>query len=684
MCYLDGNYMKNKFERFYTTSNAGNFLIALLVGLGTGIGAVIFRYLITFFEFVGYSWIPTTFPSLGNLTVVIVPAVGGLIVGLLIYNFAQEAKGHGVPEVMEAVALHGGKIRPVVALVKSLASAISIGSGGSVGREGPIVQIGSSIGSTLGQKLHLSDEKIRILVACGAAGGIAATFNAPIAGVIFALEIIVGEFSVRHFSLVVISSVASSIVGQVVFGDIPAFLIPVEYGITSLWEFSFFPVLSVLAALLGVLFVKSLYWTEDLFSDWKGVPEWLKPMIGGILLGGLALLYPILTGIHWEGQPQIFNVGYDVIEDALAGNLVLGVALALLFMKLLATILTLGSGGSGGVFAPSLFMGAMLGTVFELGVRKIFPSIIAPPGAYALIGMAATFTAAAHAPITAVIILFELTGDYRIIMPLMLTVVITTIISQQILKGESIYTLKLSRRGVHLSRGRDVDILEGVLVKEVMSHDFNVISMNDNLSNLSILLNQTSSHGVVVLDDDGKLFGIVTVSDLRNAISSNSNLDETKVKDVATKRADLLITYPNETIGQALYRMGSRGLGRLPVISRDDPGQILGLIRRQNIIRAYHLALTRRSEITHKIKQLEMETEDDYEVIHLLVNEESAISGKKVSEIACLLPEDSLLVSIKQDGRGVIPHGSTLISPNDFLTIIVNRDDVEDLKEIIK
>jgi len=683
MCYLDGNYMKNKFEKFYSTSNAGSILIALLVGLGTGIGAVIFRYLITFFEFVGYSWIPITFPFLGNLTVVIVPAVGGLIVGLMIYNFAQEAKGHGVPEVMEAVALHGGKIRPVVALVKSLASAISIGSGGSVGREGPIVQIGSSIGSTLGQKLHLSDEKIRILVACGAAGGIAATFNAPIAGVIFALEIIVGEFSVRHFSLVVISSVASSIVGQAVFGDIPAFLIPVEYGITSLWEFSFYPVLSVLAALLGVLFVKSLYWAEDLFSNWKGVPEWLKPMIGGILLGGLALLYPILTGIHWEGQPQIFNVGYDVIEDALAGNLVLGVALAFLFMKLLATILTLGSGGSGGVFAPSLFMGAMLGTVFELGVRKIFPSIIAPPGAYALIGMAATFTAAAHAPITAVIILFELTGDYRIILSLMLTVVITTIVSQQLLKGESIYTLKLSRRGVHLSRGRDVDILEGVLVKEVMSHDFNVISMNDNLSNLSILLNQTSSHGVVVLDEGGKLFGIVTVSDLRNAISSYSNLDETKVKDVATKRADLLITYPNETIGQALYRMGSRGLGRLPVISRDDPGQILGLIRRQNIIRAYHLALTRRSEITHKIKQLELEMEDNFEVVHLLVNEESAIAGKKVSEIARLLPEDSLLVSIKQDGRGVIPHGSTLISPNDYLTIIVNGDDVENLKEII-
>ena len=675
--------MNNKFEKFYSTSNVGSILIALLVGLGTGIGAVIFRYLITFFEFVGYSWIPETFPSLGNLTVVLVPAFGGLIVGLLIYNFAPEAKGHGVPEVMEAVALHGGKIRPVVALVKSLASAISIGSGGSVGREGPIVQIGSSIGSTLGQKLHLSDEKIRILVACGAAGGIAATFNAPIAGVIFALEIIIGEFSVRHFSLVVISSVASSIVGQAVFGDIPAFLIPVEYGITSLWEFAFYPVLSVLAAFLGVIFVKSLYWAEDLFGDWKGVPEWLKPMIGGVLLGGLALLYPTLTGVHWEGLPQIFNVGYEMIEEALAGNLALGVAFSLLFLKLLATILTLGSGGSGGVFAPSLFMGAMLGTVFELGVRKIFPAVIAPPGAYALIGMAATFTAAAHAPITAVIILFELTGDYRIILPLMLTVVITTIVSQQLLKGESIYTLKLSRRGVHLSRGRDVDILEGVLVKEVMSHDFNVISMNDTLRNLSILLNQTSSHGVVVLDEAGKLFGVVTVSDLRNVISSNFDLDETRVKDVATKRTDLLITYSDETIGQALYRMGSRGLGRLPVISREDPGHVLGLVRRQNIIRAYHLALTRRSEITNKMKQLELDTEDHFEVIHLLVNEDSAIAGKKVSEIARLLPEDSLLISIKQDGRGVIPHGSTLISPNDYLTIIVNEDDVENLKEII-
>ena len=675
--------MKLVLGKFSQSSNISRIVIALLVGLCTGVGAVIFRYLINFFGFIGFTWVPVVFPFLGDLVFILVPALGGLIVGLLIYYFAQEAKGHGVPEVMEAVALRGGKIRPIVALVKSLASAISIGSGGSVGREGPIVQIGSSIGSTLGQKLHMSEDMIRVLVACGAAGGIAATFNAPIAGVIFALEVILGEFSIRYFSLVVISSVASSVIGQAVFGDVPAFLIPVEYGIKSLWEFAFYPVLSVVAALVGVLFVRSLYWSEDLFGKWKSVPEWSKPMFGGVLLGGLALFYPMVTGVYWKDYPQIFNVGYDVIESALAGNLMIGVAAALLLLKLIATIITLGSGGSGGVFAPSLFMGAMVGTVFELGIRSVFPAIIAPPGAYALIGMAATFTAAAHAPITAVLILFELTGDYRIILPLMLTVVITTIVSQRLLKGESIYTLKLSRRGVYLSRGRDIDILEGVLVGEVMSHDFSIISKDENLSDLSILLNQTYSHGVVVLDSEGKLYGIITVSDLKNAISMDLDLGGTLVKEVATKREDLLIAYPDETIGQALYRMGSRGLGRLPVVSRDNPNQILGLIRRQNIIRAYQVALSRKSEITHRVKQLEFEKEDRFEVLHFLVNENSKIAGRRVNEIADLMPDDSLVISIRKDGEGVIPHGSTLISPNDSLTILVHKADVDDLKRII-
>ena len=427
---------------------------ALLVGLLTGVGAMIFRFLIRGVAWVGYVWIPMVTEQWGKAYIVFVPAVGGLLVGLLVYNFAREAKGHGVPEVMEAVALRGGRIRPVVAVVKSLASSICIGTGGSVGREGPIVQIGSALGSSIGQVLNLSDDRISNLVACGAAGGIAATFNAPISGVIFALEVIMGgRFSVRYFSSVVVSAVAASVVGRVVLGDIPAFAIPFEYGIVSLWEYLFYPILGVLAAVTGVIFVRSLYWTEDLFDAWKGVREWVKPGIGGVLLGVLALAYPLaMDTLRWGVTPQVYNVGYEIIESALSSHLALGVAAALLVLKLIATILTLGSGGSGGVFAPSLFMGAMLGAAFQLALIRIFPALLAPAGAYALVGMAAVFAAGAHAPITAVLILFELTGDYRIILPLMLTVVVATTLAQRMLGGESIYTLKLTRRGVRLRR----------------------------------------------------------------------------------------------------------------------------------------------------------------------------------------------------------------------------------------
>ncbi|MEJ2758338.1 MAG: chloride channel protein [Anaerolineales bacterium] len=665
------------------SSNTSLIVLATIVGVGTGLGAVAFRYLIRGVEWVGFSWFPGVFPSLGNWYVVIIPAIGGLIVGPMIYFYAREAKGHGVPEVMEAVALRGGRIRPIVALIKSLASSISIGSGGSVGREGPIVQIGSALGSTLGQKLNLPEDRIRNLVACGAAGGIAATFNAPIAGVFFALEIILGSFNVRHFSSVVISSVAASVIGRVVFGAEPAFAIPVEYGINSLWEFLFYLALGVLAALWGVLFVRALYWSEDVFDDWKLPPEWIKPMIGGILLGIVAMVYPHVTGVTWEHEPQIFNVGYEIIESALANNLTIKIALTLLVLKLLATILTLGSGGSGGVFAPSLFMGAMLGTAFDLGVHSIFPEITAPPGAYALVGMAATFAATAHAPITAVLILFELTGDYRIILPLMLTVVLTTVLAQKLLKGESIYTLKLTRRGIRLQRGRDVDILQSVLVNEVMSSEFNIVSVDDNLSNLSALLNKTHSHGAVILDDEGKLWGVVTIGDLEKAIDNLVDLEETKVQEVAVQRPKMLVAYPDESIGIALNRMSPRGLGRLPVVSRQDPTKLLGLIRRQDIIRAYHLALTRRAEISQRAEQMKLEKEDDLEIVNLLVDKDAAIVGQAVQEFAATLPKDSLLISIKKGERTIIPHGNTLLDAGDYISIILRKDEVESVYRLL-
>jgi CIC family chloride channel protein len=651
------------------------FSTALIVGIGAGIGAVIFRYLIQAVEWIGYTWFPSVTSNWGNAYVVIVPAIGGLIVGLLVYFFAREAKGHGVPEVMEAVAVHGGRIRPRVAVIKSLASSICIGSGGSVGREGPIVQIGSAIGSSLGQLLNLSNDRVRNLVACGAAGGIAATFNAPIAGVIFALEVILGDFELRYFISIVVSSVTASVIGRMVFGDIPAFQLPMEYGVNSLWEFLFYIILGVLAAIVGVVFVRSLYWTEDIFEKWESVPEWVQPAIGGALLGALALAYPLFTPTTWDHVPQIYNVGYEVIGGALSNHLLLGVALSLLVLKIVATSLTLGSGGSGGVFAPALFMGAMLGTAFELFVRILFPAIIAPPGAYALVGMAAVFAASAHAPITAIIILFELTGDYRIILPLMLTVVISTLLAQKMLSGESIYTLKLSRRGVHLRSGRDVDVMEGVTVEEVMTRDLDTITSDTELSEIARQFYQSRHHGLPVLDQDGKLWGLVTVSDLDRAIDQNLPAD-TPVTEIGKYKANLLVAYPDESMGEALARFGIRGVGRLLVISRKSPDVLLGIVRRSDIIRAYNLALVRRSTVQKRSQQMQQK-EDGAEFVTLTLSHGDDVIGRKVQDVAPCLPQESILVSIKRDGKVIVPHGDTVLKAGDLVTAFVREEDLD-------
>jgi len=657
--------------------------LGVVVGIGAGIGAVVFRYLINAVSWISYEWFPSLTISWGRAYIVIIPALGGLIVGLLVYFFAPEAKGHGVPEVMEAVALRGGRIRPIVAVIKSLASAVSIGSGGSAGREGPIVQIGSALGSTLGQALDMSDDRIRTLVACGAAGGIAATFNAPIAGVIFALEVILGAFEIRYFSTVVISSVTASVIGRVVFGNVPAFPIPTEYGVNSLWEYGFYIFLGVLAALVGVVFVRSLYWTEDVFDNFTRVPSWIKPAIGGGLLGLMAVVYPLTTGVTYNKVPHIYNVGYEVISSALSNDLLLGVVLALLALKILATSLTLGSGGSGGVFAPALFMGAMLGTAFELTARLIFPGIIAPPGAYALVGMAAVFAASAHAPITAIIILFELTGDYRIILPLMLTVVVATLISQRLLKGESIYTLKLARRGIHLKTGYDTDVMHSIEINEAMTRSVNTVSENMTLVELSSFFSQTHHHGLPVLDKDGKLWGIVTVSDLDRAIEE-SKPGDMKVVDIATKREDLLVAYPDESMGEALVRMGIRGVGRLPVVSRDDPSQLLGLIRRADIIRAYNLGITRRAETekrTSKYKEINLE---DADFVTFEITGEDGVVGKYLKDFAPCLPDDCVLVSIQRKGKILFPRGKTVFRAGDRITAYIRSEDVSFLHQCLR
>jgi CIC family chloride channel protein len=560
---------------------------AVLVGLTTGLGAIFFRWLIEQVTEISFDWLPQATPGLGPAYLLLAPAVGGLLVGLLVHNFAPEARGHGVPEVMEAVALRSGRIRPMVALVKSLASSICIGSGGSVGREGPIVQIGSALGSSIGQALKLSRDRLRNLVACGAAAGIAATFNAPIAGTVFALEVILGNFAVPAFGTVVISSVTASVLGRWAFGNVPAFVVP-EYAIQSLWEFPIYLGLGVAAAIAATVYTRSVYSMEDLWERWT-IPPWLKPAVGGLLLGLVALLYGRSSLLSFDVVPQVYGVGYATIDAALNGTMLLPAMLLLLALKILSTSLTLGSGGSGGVFAPSLFVGALLGGSVGLTAEMLFPGLPGPHGAYALVGMGAVFAGATHAVMTAIIIIFEMTGDYKIILPLMLAVVTATLLTRWTMFGETIYTLKLSRRGVRLQQGRDVDVLQRVRVEDVMTRLLVNMRPEDSLDELKRVFLRTNRVALTVVDEDDRLVGIVSLSDLR-PVTEAEQVEGKCVGDIMTR--SVITAYPDETLDRVLRRMGPGDLSRLPVVLRDDRSRLVGVLRRNDLVRAYNLART--------------------------------------------------------------------------------------------
>ncbi|MCH7776760.1 MAG: chloride channel protein, partial [Gemmatimonadetes bacterium] len=345
-------------------------LVAVVIGLLGGLCAVGFRQLIQILNRVAWHESRYTLEYLYSLPIwwkILAPAAGGLIVGLITYRFAREARGHGVPEVMEAVALKGGRIRPRVVVAKMLASGVSIASGGSVGREGPIVQIGAALGSTLGQWLKIDQRRLRTLVGCGAAAGIAATFNAPVAGALFAVEIILGDFGVSQFSPIVISSVMGTVVSQYFLGDFPAFAVP-AYSLVHAFELVAYAALGLLAGLAALAFTRTLYAAEDLFDKVRIYPP-ARTMIGGAMIG--------IIGV-W--LPQVFGVGYETINDALQGAMVWKFMLLLVVVKIFAVSITIGSGGSGGIFAPSLFIGAMLGGAVGTVVHTIWPASTAGAG----------------------------------------------------------------------------------------------------------------------------------------------------------------------------------------------------------------------------------------------------------------------------------------------------------------
>ena len=574
---------KGVISRFSSNDYTMMIFLAIIIGILGGYGAVGFRLLIEFFQRLFFSHhgdgILDVLLRLPWYAKVIPPIIGGAIVGPLVYFFAREAKGHGVPEVMEAVTLKGGVIRNRVVVLKSLTSAISIASGGSVGREGPIVQIGSAIGSALGQLLKVSVDRMRTLVACGAAAGIAATFNAPIAGAMFALEIILGDFGIAAFTPIVVSSVLATVISRVHLGAFPAFIVP-QYTMVSIWEIPIYALFGVIAGFVGVFFTTFLYKVEDIFDDIK-IPAYLKASMGGVLIGFIGVYFP-----------HVFGVGYDGISLALLGQLSLGMLLGLVFIKILATSITIGSGGSGGIFAPSLFIGSMAGGAFGYLMHMLFPAITATTGAYSLVGMGAIVSATTHGPLTAIMILFEMTGDYKIILPLMLSCIIATVVASQ-LKRDSIYTLKLARRGVDIRAGKEVNILKSLLVKDAMTQEVVSIPSNMSLKNLVKFTLASKHSSFPLVDNEGLLSGIVTFQDFKEVVFEEGLGDLVVAKELSPP---VVITITKkENLDDALQKIGLKNIEQIPVVDENNPRKIIGILSRRDIFAAYNKALINRA-----------------------------------------------------------------------------------------
>jgi CIC family chloride channel protein len=579
MIHRGSAFFRQMHDALRQTEQVYMVLVAMVIGLLGGLCAVGFRLLIQLLNRVAWGEGQYTLEYLYSLPFwwkILAPAVGGLIVGLITYRFAREARGHGVPEVMEAVALKGGRIRPRVVIAKMFASGICIASGGSVGREGPIVQIGSALGSTIGQWLKIDPRRLRTLVGCGASAGIAATFNAPVAGALFAVEIIVGDFGVSQFSPIVISSVMGTVVSQHFLGDFPAFEVP-AYSFVHAFELFAYAALGLLAAVVALAFVRTLYAAEDLFERVRIFPP-IRTLIGGAMIGVIGV---------W--LPQVFGVGYEAINEALHGSMVWKFMLLLVVFKLVAVSITIGSGGSGGIFAPSLFIGAMLGGAVGTVVHTVWPASTAGAGAYALVGMGAVVAAGTHAPITAILIIFELTGSYEIILPLMISCIIATLLATRMQKG-SIYTLKLLRRGIDIHKGKDANVLQAVPVREEMRTEVVTVSPDAQLVMLLSRFIEHPGSTLFVTESDGELLGIVTADDIRPIMRETASLETLVIAEDVMTVQDFPTVSPDDTLAHVMKYLGSYR-GEVAVMER---GRLVGAIWPGDVIERYNTEVFKR------------------------------------------------------------------------------------------
>ena len=555
-------------------------LLAALIGVLAGLIAYVLYDLIalftnlTFYHVVSIHFRSPEQTRIGPW-IILMPVIGGLIVGFMAKYGSPKIKGHGIPEAMEAVLTSRSRIEARVAILKPLSAAIAIGTGGPFGAEGPIIQTGGALGSLVGQVISTTASERKVLLACGAGAGMAATFNTPIAGVILAIELLLFEFRARSFIPLVIACTLATSVRGVLFGQHSMFSMGnVDFDVPR--GLPFYLLLGVICGIAAIGFTKLLYWVEDHFDRLRIDDLW-HPAIGALGLGIIGFFIP-----------RVLGVGYDTISDILNNNLTLELLVLVCVFKALALVISLGSGTSGGLLAPMFMSSAALGGVFAMVVNAMVPGAHLSPGAFALVAMAAVFGAASRATFAFIVFAFEITRDYNAILPLMLGCVIADLIALRYLKT-SIMTEKLARRGLHVPGEYEASVLQSVRLSEVMRTDVQPIAADTSVAGLAARISRsenglTLSQGLPIADTDGLLAGVITQGDVLRALETDPEGRET-VLEAGT--APPIVAYSDEFVHDALHRMVSNNVGRLPVVSREDPRRMIGYFDRSNLLDAW-------------------------------------------------------------------------------------------------
>ncbi len=565
--------------------SARTVLIAAFIGLMAGVANICFREteeLVHHWIFEqGYEFLAIAEGGWRRLLLPLIPAFGMVLLIPLSLAFPGEVNGYGFTKFLRSVNLEGGRIRLRTIFLKIISTSLTISTGGSAGVEGPIAQVGGAVGSLVGQFFRVSGSRMKVFIAAGAAGGVSAIFNAPIAGIFFASEIVLlGTYEMTSFVALVISSSMATVVSRAWYGESPAFPIPDYHLINPLVEIPLYTLMGIIVGLIAVLHIRTFYTVRDRWAALALHPQ-LKPIAGALIVGGIGVFFP-----------QVMGDGYPYIETVLRGEGVVGLMLVLIFLKIFATATTLGSGGAGGVFAPALFIGAMIGGAFGGVVHSLMPGLTATPGAYAAVGIGAFLAASTHAPLTAIFLLFEMTGNYMIIIPIMITSVIGTVVASKVYH-DSIDTVDFSREGIDIHEGMETAIMKSIKVGKVMTEDVDFISEKANADQLLEIFSMAKeSFYFPVIDETGRMTGIVSLQDVKKILHDEELRKSATVGSVCTRK--IICLTPDDNLYTAMQLFDLKGIEEIPVVESMDDKWVVGMLKRRDVINAYNRELVRR------------------------------------------------------------------------------------------